>query len=152
MRVGIDPQTSGRPRAIGRTTASTRPRFRVRRVYDETERDGGCRVLVDRLWPRGVTKSAAALDEWLKEIAPSTALRRWYGHDVQRFDEFARGYRVELGQRPASDEVAHILGLARSRLVTLLTATRDVEHSAAQVLLDHLSKCAVPSDRWRAER
>jgi uncharacterized protein YeaO (DUF488 family) len=71
---------------------------------------------------------------------------------VQRFDEFARRYRVELGQRPASDEVAHILGLARSHPVTLLTATRDVEHSAAQVLLDHLSKCAVPSDRWRAER
>lgn len=108
----------------------------VRRIYD----DGGTgyRVLIDRLWPRGVKKADADLDEWLKDAAPTTELRRWYGHDPERFTEFARRYRAELRHPPASDAVDHLLELAATRPVILLTATRDVEHSGARVLHDHL--------------
>jgi uncharacterized protein YeaO (DUF488 family) len=110
----------------------------LRRVYGDEHPGHGYRVLVDRLWPRGITKEEAALDEWLKDAAPSTELRRWYGHDVQRFEEFARRYRAELRRPPTSVAVLHLTGLARAGEVTLLTATRDVEHSGAQVLLEHL--------------
>jgi uncharacterized protein YeaO (DUF488 family) len=107
----------------------------LRRVYDDNDRGpAGYRVLVDRLWPRGVTKADAALDEWLKEAAPSTDLRRWYGHDVARFEEFAGRYRTELRQPPASVAVDHLIDLARTHTITLLTATRDLEHSGARVL------------------
>jgi uncharacterized protein YeaO (DUF488 family) len=91
-------------------------------------------VLVDRLWPRGVRREDAALDEWLKDAAPSTELRTWYGHAVDLFDEFARRYEAELARPPAADAVRHLVQLSRSQAVTLLTATRDVEHSAAAVL------------------
>jgi uncharacterized protein YeaO (DUF488 family) len=97
------------------------------------------RVLVDRLWPRGISKKAASLDEWLKDVAPSTELRRWYGHQLDRFDQFARRYRLELERPPASPAVKHLLEIARSREVLLLTATRDLEHSGARVLHDHLT-------------
>jgi uncharacterized protein YeaO (DUF488 family) len=118
---------------------SRRPDIRLRRVYDDDhERDEGRRVLVDRLWPRGVSKAKAALDEWPKDIAPSTELRRWYGHDVERFDEFARRYRAELQQIPGCAEVDRLVLLGRTAPVMLLTATRDIEHSGAGVLLDEL--------------
>jgi uncharacterized protein YeaO (DUF488 family) len=107
----------------------------LRRVYDDRDRgDSGYRVLVDRLWPRGITKADAALDEWLKDAAPSTDLRRWYGHDVTRFEEFARRYRAELEQPPASVAVEHLVERACTDPITLLTATRDVEPSGARVL------------------
>jgi uncharacterized protein YeaO (DUF488 family) len=112
---------------------SRRHELRVQRVYDRDDR-AGYRVLVDRLWPRGISRVAAALDEWLKEVAPSTELRRWYGHDVGRFEEFARRYRAELRQPPASQALDHLIQLAATRAVSLVTATRDVEHSGAQVL------------------
>jgi uncharacterized protein YeaO (DUF488 family) len=111
---------------------SQRRNVELRRVYDD--RAGGYRVLVDRLWPRGITKAEAALDEWLEDVAPSTQLRRWYGHDVERFDEFARRYRAELRQAPASIAFDRLIDLARTEPLTLLTATRDVEHSGARVL------------------
>ena len=114
--------------------------FRVARVYDERSRPRTYRVLVDRLWPRGVKKEEAALDEWAKDVAPSPELRRWYGHDPPRFAEFARRYRAELRKPPSAHAVAHLLEVARKREVTLLTATKDVEHSGAQVLLDYLAK------------
>ena len=124
--------------------------FQVRRVYaDDDRNDEGYRVLVDRLWPRGVTKADAALDEWLKDAAPSTELRRWYSHDVQRFEEFARRYRAELRRRPAADAVERLLELAGTETVTLVTATRDVEHSGARVLQEHLTRRA---SRLVAER
>lgn len=114
-------------------------RVSVRRVYDaDAAAVGGYRVLVDRLWPRGVTKAAAALDEWLKDVAPSTGLRRWYGHDVARFDEFVRRYRAELAGPPASIAVEHLATIAKEQPLTLVTATRDVEHSGAEVLRSHL--------------
>ena len=115
------------------------PDVRLRRIYEtEHDRSEGRRVLVDRLWPRGVSKADAALDEWSKDIAPSTGLRRWYGHDVERFDEFARRYRAELQQVPACVEVDRLVLLGRAQPVLLLTATRDIEHSGARVLLDEL--------------
>jgi uncharacterized protein YeaO (DUF488 family) len=113
----------------------------LRRVYDVSVReDTGYRVLVDRLWPRGITKADAALDEWLKDAAPSTELRRWYGHDVQRFEEFARRYRAELQRLPAAAAVDHLVELSRTKPLTLLTAARDVEHSGARVLQERLTR------------
>jgi uncharacterized protein YeaO (DUF488 family) len=105
-------------------------KVRVRRVYDEPSPGDGSRVLVDRLWPRGLRKDR--VDEWLKDIAPSTELRTWYGHDPARFEEFRRRYAVELAgaaQRAALDKLRRAAGP-----LTLLTATKDVEHSQAAVL------------------
>jgi uncharacterized protein YeaO (DUF488 family) len=112
----------------------------VRRVYDADA--AGYRVLVDRLWPRGITKAEAALDDWRKDVAPSTELRRWYGHRVELFDEFARRYRAELREPPASTALDELAALAGERPVTLLTATRDVEHSGARVLRGVLARRA----------
>jgi len=110
-------------------------RAELRRVYDSDPSDGVHRVLVDRLWPRGIAKADAPFDEWVKEVAPSTELRRWYGHDPAKFQEFARRYRAELVQPLATEGVARLRLLAEGSGVVLVTATRDVEHSAAEVLL-----------------
>ncbi|WP_037678254.1 DUF488 domain-containing protein [Streptomyces albus] len=108
---------------------------RVRRVYEEAGPGDGARVLVDRLWPRGLAKEAAELDEWCKEAAPSSELRRWYGHDPERFEEFAERYRAELGGPEGREALDRLRGLARGDGgLTLLTATKDVERSAARVL------------------
>jgi uncharacterized protein YeaO (DUF488 family) len=108
--------------------------IRVRRVYDPPEPDDGARVLVDRIWPRGLRKDAARLDEWAKDAAPSTELRQWYGHDPARFAEFRQRYLNELSGRGQRAELARLRALAAAGPVTLLTATRDVEHSQAAVL------------------
>ena len=101
-----------------------RPDIQLRRVYNEIdEADAGHRALVDRLWPRGISKADVALDEWLKDVAPSTELRRWYGHDVRRFDEFERRYRAELRRPPASSALDRLVALSRTQKITLLTAT-----------------------------
>ena len=126
--------------------ASADPGVEIRRVYEDLhEGDAACRVLVDRLWPRGVSKDDAHLHEWLKTAAPSTELRRWYGHDLRRFDEFAKRYRRELSAPSAADAVEHLLELARSHRVVLLTATRDVDHSGARVLAEHLAARTIAS-------
>jgi uncharacterized protein YeaO (DUF488 family) len=122
------------------TGATRGRRFAVRRIYDEDPDDDAYRVLVDRLWPRGFTKARAAIDEWAKELAPSSDLRRWFGHDPARFDEFARRYRKELRESGALDVLHRLQGTASTRLVALVTATKDVEHSGAVVLLEVLSK------------
>ncbi len=106
----------------------------VARVYDDTM-PHGTRVLVDRLWPRGLKKDGAPFDEWCKDVAPSTELRTWYGHDPERFAEFRRRYLAELQEPPASDALAQLR--SESHLV-LLTATKDVAHSAATVLAEAL--------------
>ena len=116
-------------------------RFEVRRIYDQ-DGERGYRVLVDRLWPRGISKAAAALDEWAKDVAPSTGLRRGYGHDPGRFEEFARRYRDELLHPPAVEGVRRLRELAGDQPVTLVTATRDLEHSGARVLCDVLEESA----------
>ena len=120
------------------------PEPEVRRIYHDDAGPTGYRILVDRLWPRGIKKADANLDEWLKDAAPSTELRRWYGHELDRFPEFARRYRAELRRPPASNAVDHLLRVGSIRPLVLLTATGDVEHSGAWVLRDHLASCADP--------
>ena len=110
------------------------PAIRVRRAYDAPSPDDGARVLVDRVWPRGLRKDAAHLDEWAKDAAPSTELRKWYGHDPAKFDEFRRRYLDELSGAAQRKELGRLRALAAARPVTLLTATRDVEISQAAVL------------------
>ena len=114
------------------------PRVRVGRVYDARTAEDGTRVLVDRLWPRGLTKNRADLDEWCKQIAPSAALRTWYGHDPDRFAEFARRYRSELDDSGRAEHLQHLRELAQRRTLTLLTATRHADISEAAVLADLL--------------
>ncbi len=109
---------------------------KVRRVYELAEGDEGYRVLVDRLWPRGVKAVAGLFDEWPKDVAPSSELRRWYGHDPAKYEEFARRYRAELELPPGRDALASLVARAARGPVTLLTATKDVGRSGAQVLAD----------------
>lgn len=114
-------------------------KVRVRRVYEEPEREDGTRVLVDRLWPRGLTKAKAALDEWCKDVAPSAELRKWYSHDPDRFEDFGRRYQVELKEPERAKALEHLRGLAKGGLLlTLLTATREADISEAAVLADLL--------------
>ncbi|HXW34031.1 MAG TPA: DUF488 family protein [Acidimicrobiales bacterium] len=114
--------------------------FELQRVYDHAPEEKGYRVLVDRLWPRGIKKEEASLDDWDKDVAPSTELRRWYGHEPSRFAEFKSRYRQELRHAPGGEAVDKPRTIGRRRRVILLTATRDVEHSAARVLLDLLDR------------
>lgn len=119
------------------SVAADQPRIRVRRVYDPPEPGDGARVLVDRIWPRGISKDTARLAEWARDVAPSNELRRWYGHDPDRFEEFRRRYLAELGQPERRAAVARLRALAAAPL-TLLTATKDVQRSQAAVLAGHL--------------
>jgi uncharacterized protein YeaO (DUF488 family) len=106
---------------------------RVRRVYDEPSASDGARVLVDRVWPRGLRKDAIQLDDWGKDVAPSTELRTWYGHDPAKFGEFRGRYLTELAGGPQRAALDRLRALAASgKPLTLLTATRDVEHSRAE--------------------
>ena len=115
---------------------------RVGRAYDDPSPDDGARVLVDRLWPRGLRKDAAKLDDWPKEIAPSTELRTWYHHDPAKFDEFRSRYLAELAA-PQEQAVLHRLrALAATQPVTLLTASRAVDISEAAVLAEYLRQPA----------
>lgn len=109
-------------------------KVRVRRAYEDPAWDDGTRVLAGRIWPRGLTKARAALDEWCKEIAPSTELRKWYGHDPERFGEFGRRYQAELAEPEHAGALAHLRERASGRGVTLLTATRQPEISEAAIL------------------
>jgi uncharacterized protein YeaO (DUF488 family) len=108
---------------------------RARRVYEQPSESDGKRVLVDRLWPRGLSKEKAQVDEWLKVVAPSDGLRRWYGHEPARFAEFSRRYQAELAEPERAEAVRHLREEAESGPVTLLTATKDLVHSQAEVLL-----------------
>jgi uncharacterized protein YeaO (DUF488 family) len=111
---------------------------RVRRVQDDPAHADGVRVLVDRVWPRGVTKVDAALDDWNKDVTPSTELRRWYGHDPEKFAEFARRYRSELDSDAGREALQRLRDGVRGKRLTLLSATRDIEHSQAAVLAEML--------------
>src|SRR5512133_2343320 len=93
---------------------------RVRRAYDEPEPDDGTRVLVDRIWPRGLTKDKARLDQWCKQVAPSTELRKWYSHDPERFEEFGRRYREELKDAERAQGLKHLRELAKSSEAAVL--------------------------------
>ncbi|GAA1539068.1 DUF488 family protein [Dactylosporangium maewongense] len=110
-----------------------------RRIYEQSSPDDGKRVLVDRVWPRGMRKADAQLDEWLRDVAPSTELRRWYGHEPGRFDEFRRRYLTELREPERQEATEHLRAIAAHDKVTLLTATHDVDHSQAAVLAEWLT-------------
>ena len=105
--------------------------FVIKRIYEPANPNDGYRVLVDRLWPRGVSKERAALDEWAKDIAPSTDLRKWFAHDPQKWTEFTRRYRLELQGNPAWPELQAI---ARQKALTLVYAAKDEVHNEAVVL------------------
>ena len=117
-----------------------RSAIRVKRVYEAPGPDDGTRVLVDRIWPRGLSKERAAIDVWLKAVAPSSELRRWYGHDPARFDEFARRYEVELADPERRDALARLSEMIVDGPLTLLTATRAVAGSQAAVLAKVLGR------------
>ena len=109
--------------------------FRIKRVYEPASPEDGARILVDRLWPRGLKKADAVIDRWMKEVAPSAALRTWFGHEPERFAEFRRRYAAEMAGNPA---LAELRKLGRGRVVTLLYGARDPEQNQAAVLLDLL--------------
>ncbi|MGN5239489.1 MULTISPECIES: DUF488 domain-containing protein [unclassified Rhodococcus (in: high G+C Gram-positive bacteria)] len=110
----------------------------VERVYDHPGAEDSVRVLVDRLWPRGLRKDAFHYDDWAKELAPSTDLRKWYSHDTALFAEFRDRYIDELTSPGGRAAIERLDKLADGRPLVLLTATRDVEHSGAEVLAEHL--------------
>lgn len=116
--------------------------IRIKRAYDPPERGDGRRFLVERLWPRGMRKEALAMDAWLKDVAPSTDLRVWFGHRVERWDEFRRRYREELRSNPESWRP--ILDAAARGPVTLLYSAHDTEHNGALVLRDFLTEGQKP--------
>lgn len=118
------------------TQAKFRADIRTKRIYDPPDGDDGARVLVDRLWPRGLTKDRAALTLWLKEVAPSPTLRKWFGHDPARWVEFGRRYRVELARD--DDAIAQLVDLSKRGPLTLLYAAHDTEHNQARVLAAYL--------------
>ncbi|KDN81746.1 hypothetical protein KCH_64660 [Kitasatospora cheerisanensis KCTC 2395] len=112
--------------------------MRVERVYEAP--DGGVRVLVDRLWPRGLKKEDAQLDRWAKEVAPSAELRRWFHGPQGEYEEFARRYRAELDDPEVQDELAELRELAESGELVLLTAVKEPSHSHVTVLLERLGQ------------
>lgn len=114
--------------------------IQIRRAYDPPGRGDGYRVLVDRVWPRGVSKDDLDLDEWRKEIAPSTPLRKWFGHDPERWREFQKRYFVELEGK--QDSVRELVKRARQGRVTLVYGARDQDHNQAVALSAYLRACA----------
>jgi uncharacterized protein YeaO (DUF488 family) len=110
--------------------------IRIKRIYDPPARSDGFRVLVDRVWPRGVRKDDAALDLWMKDVAPSTALRKWFNHDPERWDAFRTRYHAEL--RDHADALEELRAQAKRGVVTLLFGAKDVEHNQAVVLREVL--------------
>lgn len=113
-------------------------RIAVKRVYAPALADDGVRVLVDRLWPRGLSRDKAAVHHWLKELAPSPQLRHWFGHDPKRWDEFRRRYAAELDARP--DAVAGLQALCAAESVTLVYAAKDESRNNAVALRDYLAE------------
>jgi len=126
-----------------RTAGSARPKRRastiaIKRAYDKPEPQDGIRILIDRLWPRGLTKAKLKIDAWPRALSPSTALRKWYGHEPGRFAEFRRRYRAELDEH--ADELEALRATVRGRTATLITATREVDLSHAVVLREILQR------------
>jgi uncharacterized protein YeaO (DUF488 family) len=119
---------------------------RLKRVYEPAARSDGYRVLIDRLWPRGISHERAALDEWARELPPSTALREWFGHEPSRFEEFRRRYIDEL--REHRPRLADLRRRARDGTLTLVYSARDAEHNDAVVLAEVLRR-GLPRARHR---
>ena len=110
--------------------------IKLKRAYEPPASDDGTRILIDRLWPRGVKRADAAIDEWMKDIAPSTGLRKWFGHDPARWQEFRRRYQSEIRQHP--DEFDRLRTLAQNGRITLVFSAHDEAHNDAVVLKDLL--------------
>lgn len=115
----------------------------LRRIYEPPATDDGVRVLVDRLWPRGLSKEAAAVDRWLKELAPSDALRKWFDHDPAKWTEFISRYHKELSKQ--TEIVEELRLLAKKKKVTILYAAKDEQHNNAVALLQHLRNKPIAS-------
>lgn len=111
---------------------------KIKRIYDPLSPDDGYRVLVDRLWPRGVSKENAKLDLWLKDVAPSDELRKWFNHDPSKFKEFSDRYHKELDKNPATDELKKLM--RQHKKITLLYGARDLRFNQAIVLKEYLIK------------
>lgn len=112
--------------------------IKLKRAYDPPAAADGYRVLVDRLWPRGIKKTDAKVDDWLREIAPSNELRKWFGHDVERWPEFKKRYAAEL--KPNAAVLRNLARKARKETVTLLFGAKDEEHNNAVVIRDYLKR------------
>jgi uncharacterized protein YeaO (DUF488 family) len=113
-------------------------RIKIKRVYEQPDKEDGTRILVDRLWPRGLTKAKASVDLWLKDIAPSTELRKWFGHDPDKWAEFKTRYRAEL--RENDEQVALLKREIDKGAVTLVYGAKDEEHNEALLLQELLSR------------
>lgn len=111
--------------------------YQIKRIYDEKSADDGFRVLVDRLWPRGISKEKAAVDLWAKDIAPSNELRKWFNHEAEKWPEFRKRYAQELKHNPAAVDEFHT-AVKGQKKVTLLYGAKDIEHNQAIVLRDIL--------------
>jgi uncharacterized protein YeaO (DUF488 family)/DNA-binding MarR family transcriptional regulator len=135
---GLAPVRPGHGRVRENSGAAEPPDVAIGRVYDFAGTGGRSAVLVDRLWPRGLARKDAPFEDWMKDVAPSAELRTWYGHKAERFTEFARRYRRELAKDPAKSAIDRLRRRADEGGVTLLTATKDVDHSGAAVLRDML--------------
>jgi uncharacterized protein YeaO (DUF488 family) len=110
----------------------------LKRAYDPPAKDDGCRVLVDRVWPRGMTRQQLQVEDWLKDVAPSTELRRWFGHDPRRWDEFRKRYGEELAGQ--GEALERLVARARQGRLTLVFAAKDAQHNNAVVLKEHLEQ------------
>lgn len=119
-------------------TKKSRLTIKVKRVYEKPARSEGCRILVDRIWPRGLSKDAAALDGWMKEVAPSTELRKWFGHEPSRWPAFKKKYFGELDQK--DDLLEQLLQTCSGKTVTLLFGAKDCEHNNAVALKEYLDR------------
>ena len=113
-------------------------RLKIKRVYEHPDAQDGTRILVDRLWPRGLTKAKASVDVWMKDVAPSTTLRKWFGHDPDKWAEFKTRYRAEL--RANKEQVARLKAEMGKRRVTLVYGAKDEEHNEALVLQEYLKR------------
>lgn len=113
--------------------------IKLKRAYDPPDKEDGFRVLVDRIWPRGVKKEDLALDLWLKEVAPSSPLRKWFGHDPQRWPEFCQRYEVELKEK--GEATGFLKKKSDQGILTLVFSARDAEHNNAVALKKYLESC-----------
>jgi uncharacterized protein YeaO (DUF488 family) len=123
--------------------------LQIKRVYEPAADADGLRILVDRVWPRGVSKKKAALDHWLKDVGPSTALRKWFGHKPERWTEFRKRYRKELAVNPAAKELR---ALIKGKRATLLFGAHDTEHNQAVVLAELLQRQRKPAAASRTRK
>ena len=122
----------------------------IKRVYEAPKKTDGHRILVDRVWPRGKSKDSARVETWMKEVAPSTPLRKWFGHDPARFDEFRSRYLRELRKEPARSLVEELADLASHEEVTLVYGAKDEEHNQAVVLAEEIQSRASGSHRRKS--